>query len=108
MRAKSASTRWIVIGCCAHSRARESFATARSDLLTDCRAYEAATTQRTKGGNSAVRQFCDQVSVDCAVSDAGSDGRISSVKQRCATSLRSARTSCLRYHNLAFWVPPER
>ncbi|ORX33843.1 putative ATP-dependent RNA helicase A [Kockovaella imperatae] len=42
-------------------KARESFARARSDLLTDVEAYDACMAVRTKGGDhSAVRAFCDK------------------------------------------------
>ncbi|WVW82777.1 hypothetical protein I302_104788 [Kwoniella bestiolae CBS 10118] len=42
-------------------KARESFAWARSDLLTDVRAYDACMAVREKGGShGAVRQFCEQ------------------------------------------------
>ncbi|WVQ98990.1 hypothetical protein IAU59_006122 [Kwoniella sp. CBS 9459] len=42
-------------------KARESFAWARSDLLTDVRAYDAAVGLRSKGeSHGAVRQFCEQ------------------------------------------------
>ncbi|OCF36386.1 ATP-dependent RNA helicase A [Kwoniella heveanensis BCC8398] len=42
-------------------KARESFAWARSDLLTDVRAYDAAVGLRAKGeSHGAVRQFCEQ------------------------------------------------
>nr|XP_019013814.1 ATP-dependent RNA helicase A [Kwoniella pini CBS 10737]OCF52595.1 ATP-dependent RNA helicase A [Kwoniella pini CBS 10737] len=42
-------------------KARESFAWARSDLLTDARAYDACMAVREKGGShGAVRQFCEQ------------------------------------------------
>ncbi|WRT67429.1 uncharacterized protein IL334_004400 [Kwoniella shivajii] len=42
-------------------KARESFSWARSDLLTDVRAYDACMAVREKGGtHSAVRHFCEQ------------------------------------------------
>ncbi|OCF55941.1 ATP-dependent RNA helicase A [Kwoniella mangroviensis CBS 10435] len=42
-------------------KARESFSWARSDLLTDVRAYDACMAIREKGGShGAVRQFCEQ------------------------------------------------
>ncbi|WWD01093.1 hypothetical protein V866_008031 [Kwoniella sp. B9012] len=42
-------------------KARESFSWARSDLLTDVRAYDACMAVREKGGShGAVRQFCEQ------------------------------------------------
>ena len=51
-------------------RARESFAWARSDLLTDARAYEACIAVRQKGeSHGAVRAFCDQVSTSYLTSN---------------------------------------
>lgn len=42
-------------------KARESFAWARSDLLTDVKAYDACTSLRAKGeSHGAVRRFCEQ------------------------------------------------
>ncbi|ORY29995.1 P-loop containing nucleoside triphosphate hydrolase protein [Naematelia encephala] len=42
-------------------KAREGFATARSDLLTDVRAYDSCVALRTRGEtHGAVRQYCDQ------------------------------------------------
>jgi HrpA-like RNA helicase len=47
-------------------KARESFSWARSDLLTDVRAYDAAVGLRSKGeSHGAVRQFCDSVRHSC-------------------------------------------
>jgi hypothetical protein len=46
-------------------KARESFARARSDLLTDVAAFDAANAIKQKG---AMRQFCEQVCLDlCAL-----------------------------------------
>jgi hypothetical protein len=42
-------------------RARESFARGKSDLLTDVNAYDAVAALRKTGGQSAVRNFCEQV-----------------------------------------------
>lgn len=42
-------------------KARESFARARSDLLTDVAAFDAANATKQKG---AMRQFCEQVCLD--------------------------------------------
>ncbi|WVQ69774.1 uncharacterized protein L199_007994 [Kwoniella botswanensis] len=64
-------------------KARESFSWARSDLLTDVRAYDACMAIREKGGShGAVRQFCEQ-------------NFISSTTLRDITSLRSDFLSAL-------------
>ncbi|WWC60817.1 uncharacterized protein I303_103393 [Kwoniella dejecticola CBS 10117] len=72
-------------------KARESFAWARSDLLTDVRAYDACMAVREKGGShGAVRQFCEQ-------------NFISQTTLRDITSLRSDFLSALS--SLGFMNP---
>ena len=72
-------------------KARESFARARSDLLTDVAAFDACNAIKQQG---ARRQFCDQVS-DRSTTDHVSQltSRISSANPHCATSQPFAKTS---------------